>query len=127
MDKIIALVVSIVLVLGLIAFAVMPQVIGVREAGDTALADQSKMNIVLSNSDYVTGSTVKRYIQTRRDKGIANGGKFAVVIKTSDSTEMPKGEEANIADNAIFTEIRSYDANGVFNKITFTLVNLEQN
>ncbi|HZJ82742.1 MAG TPA: hypothetical protein VFD57_02925 [Clostridia bacterium] len=118
MDKIIALVVSIVIVLGLIAFAVMPQVIGVREAGDTALSEQAKMNEVLGDSSRVTGSTVKRYLNSRDGKTTVSGAVFKVTVNPNTL------DASNIADNAVFKETREYDPNGIFVGIDFTQIDM---
>lgn len=67
MDKVIATVVGIILVLGLISYAILGQVAGVKDTGDKALIEQSKINQMLEEPDVVTGSTVRNYIDMGDD------------------------------------------------------------
>jgi hypothetical protein len=58
---VIAAVISIVLVLGLIAYAIMGQVTSVKDAGDNGKVKQDKLGVLMNDSDVVTGTTVQHF------------------------------------------------------------------
>ena len=115
MEKIIATIVGIILVLGLIAYAILDQVAGVKDTGDRASIEQSKINMMLQEPNIVTGLKVKDY--DRRNIPITiewanNGG------STTGTTD--------VKDGALFHMEKIYDANGNLEKVEFTQVDLRQ-
>ncbi|HEX2926044.1 MAG TPA: hypothetical protein VHP38_07290 [Ruminiclostridium sp.] len=61
---IIAMIVGIILVLGLVAYAVLGQVAGAKDTGDKAQIEQDKINRMLENPNIVTGNIIKNYVQS---------------------------------------------------------------
>jgi hypothetical protein len=61
---IIAMIVGIILVLGLVAYAVLGQVAGAKDVGDRAQVEQDKINRMLEDPNIVTGNIVKNYVQS---------------------------------------------------------------
>lgn len=115
---IIAMVVSIILVLGLIAYTVLGQVAGAKDTGDRAQLEQDKINQMLQDPSIVTGNVVKNYFIQQSHGGCSVtisliGGKLNI-------------GEADIIDGALFTEDKQYDANGKLAKVDFVQVNLSR-
>lgn len=61
---IIAMIVGIILVLGLVAYAILGQVAGAKDVGDRAQIEQDKINRMLEDPNIVTGNIVKNYVQS---------------------------------------------------------------
>ncbi|MCX8130730.1 MAG: hypothetical protein N3I35_11600 [Clostridia bacterium] len=61
---IIAMIVGIILVLGLVAYAVLGQVAGAKDVGDRAQVEQDKINRILEDPNVVTGNIIKNYVQS---------------------------------------------------------------
>lgn len=150
MEKIIETVIGIILVLGLIAYAILGQVSGVKDTGDKAQVEQAKINQMLSSSDIVTGATVRNYIDiASEDKfgttditGILGAsetpdindkklhvrvinrksdGKTECVTNNSDSKTVIK---AKIKENALYETSKKYHPDGNLWIIEFTQENL---
>lgn len=58
---IITIVATTILSMGLFSYTIMSQSTAVKETGDKALLDQSRINLLLENPDYVTGKVVLSY------------------------------------------------------------------
>ncbi len=112
--EIIAIVVSIVLVLGLIAYAILGQVAGTKSAADKASNDQNIVNRMLQEGDVVTGSIVKNNYLGNPVQGIT------VTVCQSDGTTVI-GSSA-ITDTMLFKMTKTY-TNGAVTAIKFTLSN----
>lgn len=113
-DSIIAMVVGIVLVLGLISYAVLSQVSGAKDTGDKAMIEQDKVNLMLQNPDIVTGNVVKRYYEQM------TAGGYTVTVNLSSGTF----DITKVTDEALFEEAKTYNANGSLSQITYTQVDL---
>ncbi len=114
MDKAIATIVGIVLVLGLIGYAILGQVSGAKDMGDRAAIEQHKVSQMLQNPNIVTGSTVKNYHKQ-------SGSGITVAIRRHDDTLMTASD---VLDGALFDMTKSYNANGELSSILFKQVNL---
>lgn len=114
MDKIIATVVVIVLTLGLISYAIIGQIGGIKDAGDQVSSEQNRLNIMMSDPDIVTGSTVKEHQANSAIKG------FTVTLQNE------KGEPltGEINDKSLFIMKKTITANGDLTNIQFKLVDL---
>lgn len=110
MATIIAIVISIILVLGLISYAVLSQVSGVRDTGDRALVEQNKLQRLLSDPNVVTGSTVKRMYNQLG----------------STSVTLPAGSISSIKDGALFHMQKTLDASGEVVSVSFTVVDMSK-
>jgi hypothetical protein len=115
---IIAMVVSIILVLGLIAYTVLGQVAGAKDTGDRAQIEQDKISQMLQDPNIVTGNVVKNYYSQ-----MGNGG-CTVTVSLSDSRTFDGVED--IVDGALFKEDKAYNADGKLSLITFTQVSLSR-
>ena len=115
---IIAMVVSIILVLGLIAYAVLGQVSGAKDTGDRAQLEQDKINQMLQDPNIVTGNIVENYFN-QKDQG---GYTVTVTLVGGASASSLTG----VTDSALFKEAKSYNANGKLSAISFTQVNLSR-
>ena len=114
MEKIIATIVGIILVLGLIAYSILDQVAGVKDTGDRASIEQRKINMMLQESDIVTGLKVRDY----NARGI-NTTIFEIDGETSMSS-------TQVRDGGLFRMEKSYDVNGDLSDVAFTQVDLSQ-
>ena len=105
MDKIVVLVLLIAVTLGLFSFSIMGQVANARGLVDFAEEEQSKVRILLSNPDVVTGDVVLGYI----------GEVDQVFLKTTTGTPMTPDE---ISPEKYYRTEKNY-TNGVLSSITF--------
>ncbi len=113
MDKVIATVVILVVVLGLIAYAIFGQVEGVKRSGDTASNEQQKMEMMMKDSNIISASAVRNYINQL--------GAASVVITNVDGTTA-------IKDSSIYKITnREYNGDGSLKKITVAEVDLGSN
>jgi hypothetical protein len=115
---IIAMIVSIILVLGLIAYTVLGQVAGAKDTGDRAQIEQDKINQMLQDPSIVTGNVVENYYNQSTQGG------YKVSITQPDSTTTLPIEK--VVDGALFQETKSYDANGKLATISFKQINLSR-
>jgi hypothetical protein len=115
---IIAMVVSIILVLGLISYTVLGQVAGAKDTGDRAQIEQDKINQMLQDPNIVTGNVVKNYYSQMGDGG------YSVTVSLTAPKIFAKVED--IVDGALFKEDKAYNADGKLSLITFTQVSLSR-
>lgn len=115
---IIAMVVSIILVLGLIAYAVLGQVAGAKDTGDKAQLEQDKINQMLKDPNIVTGNVVKNYNSQRTQGG------YTVSMTKPDGTSPLL--ITDVVDGALFREAKSYNASGELASISFKQVDLSR-
>lgn len=113
MEKIIATVVGIILVLGLIAYAILGQADGVKNTGDKANVEQQKISLMLQDPNIVTGNTVKSYSRQLKEK-----------VSVCDKDGSKTIEISNVKDGALFSMKKTYDANGDLSEVEFTQVDL---
>ena len=111
---IITIVATTIVAMGLFSYTIMNQSTAVKEAGDKALFEQSKINILLENSDYVTGKTVVSYIDRL---GVLN-----VLVYESDGITLI--EKDQVDKQAIFESEPVYNQDGKIETAIFTKVNL---
>ncbi|MDF2522567.1 MAG: hypothetical protein K0R31_208 [Clostridiales bacterium] len=109
---IIATVVTIILTLGLIAYAVLGQVAGAKDVGDKGQIEQQKVLQLIQDQDTVTGNTVKSYIS----QAIVTNSILKVAytnINTGTATIESRGSmPTDIKDSAIYSITKQYNANG---------------
>lgn len=115
---IIAMVVSIILVLGLIAYAVLGQVAGAKDTGDRAQLEQDKMKQMLQDPNIVTGNVVENYYNQRTQGGYT--------VSIAKATGTPAMTIAEVVDGALFKETKAYNANGKLSSISFVQVDLSR-
>ncbi|MCD5413532.1 MAG: hypothetical protein LR001_00795 [Clostridiales bacterium] len=115
MDKAIATIVGIVLVLGLIGYAILGQVAGAKDVGDQAAIEQHKVKLMLQNPDIVTGNTLKGY---NKMEGITIS-----IFQANNTTAI---QIKNVKDGALFSMVKTYNANGDLSNIRFTQVDLSR-
>ena len=111
---IITIVATTIVAMGLFSYTIMNQSTSVKEAGDKALFEQSKINILLENPDHVTGKTVLSYVDRL---GVLN-----VQIYESDGTTLIESDQVD--KQAIFLFIPTYNEDGKIETAQFTKVNL---
>lgn len=117
MDKIIALVLSIILVLGLFAYAILGQVSGIKDTGDQANVEQSKISRMIQDPNMVTGNTVRNYISQ------ASSSLTVHVDNLEDDDEAyPSTSTTSVKDSAIYTMSKSYNDNGELSEVSFEQV-----
>ncbi|MCD5410114.1 MAG: hypothetical protein LRZ93_00460 [Clostridiales bacterium] len=116
MDKAIATIVGIVLVLGLIGYAILGQVAGAKDIGDQAAMEQHKVKLMLQDPSIVTGNTLKGY---ELSLGIENINVFKHDGTTVIEIDMVK-------EGALFEMTKEYDANGILSEVTFIQVDLSR-
>ena len=107
MDKIVVLVLLIAVTLGLFSHSILGQAANAREFVDFADEEQTRVRILMTNPDVVTGETVLKYA-SREDIGIG--------ILDTDGNSV---QEANINQAGYYEMERRYE-NGIMNYILFT-------
>ncbi len=124
MEKIIATVVSIILVLGLISYAILAQVEKVKDTGDIAQMEQDKIKQIVQDPNVVSGNTVKDYVE----QASAN---FTVVIdyadtNITDQTITSSSTTTSVKDTALFKITRKYNVDGELDEVDFVQVDLSK-
>lgn len=117
MDKIIATVIGIILVLGLIAYAILGQVEGVKKSGDKATMEQEKINRMLEDPSIVTGTTVKNYASQ-------DGITISVKLESGSTYTTKEDINNNVTDSALFKMTKTYNADGALSAVSFEQQNL---
>ena len=124
MEKIIATIVGIILVLGLIAYAILGQVAGVKDTGDKATIEQQKISQMLQNPNIVTGNMVKNYAkQEDLDISVQNVDKDDA-DKFTDIDR--KDIETEVKDGALYEMKKNWNADGELSEVAFKQVNLSK-
>jgi hypothetical protein len=118
-STIIATVVTIILVLGLIAYAVLSQVAGVKDTGDKAQIEQQKINQMVQDPNTVTGNVVKNYYSKRSQMNIYVTVRDTTGTSISDVLSVVK-------DNGLYKMAKTYNTNGELATVSFDQVNLSQ-
>ena len=93
MEKIIATVLGIVIVLGLISYAILGQAAGIRDLGDNAKLEQKKISLMIKDANIVTGGTVLDYVNQ------GGSGLNIYIYQSNNTTEI---QPANVIESAIF-------------------------
>lgn len=153
MDKILATVLIVVLVLVLGGVVVVPMFNQGKDQGAQVIAQQEQLNNLMSNDQQVMGTTVKQYMRTAKNQGTGylvsagsglttagtNGavefaetgafttGKIYVVVNylaDATGTYTQTVEDRQINDRANFAVSKRYDANGKANRYTFTQIDV---
>jgi len=128
---IIAVLVTTILVLGLVSYTILGQVAGAKETGDKAQIEQQKINLLIQDSNYVTGNTVRGYIS----QAIAKNSTLTVTVQSYSGSVLGEAKTYNasssvtsieIDDSAIFKMQKTYDADGRLSIIAFTQVDLSR-
>jgi len=109
---IITIVATTIVAVGLFAYTVMNQSTSVKEAGDKAMLEQNKINLMLENSDYVTGKIVLNYFNKL---GSAN----VTVYESDGATAI---EKDLISDQSLFAYLPSFNEDGMVESAVFTKV-----
>lgn len=122
MDKIIALVLSIILVLGLFAYAILGQVSGIKDTGDKASIEQRKVSRMIQDPSLVTGNTVRNYISQASSNLTVNVDNLEGPDETYNSAQ----SSTSVNDSAIYTMSKSYNANGELSAVTFNQVDFSR-
>jgi len=116
---IIATVVTIILVLGLIAYAVLSQVAGVKDTGDKAQIEQQKINQMVQDPNTVTGNVVKNYYSKRSQLNITVYVRNTMGYSVSDVM-------STVKDNGLYKMSKTYNTNGELATVSFDQVDLSQ-
>lgn len=116
---IIATVVTIILVLGLIAYAVLSQVAGVKDTGDKAQIEQQKINQMVQDPNTVTGNVVKNYYSKRSQLNITVYVRNTLGYSVSDVM-------STVKDNGLYKMSKTYNTNGELATVSFDQVDLSQ-
>lgn len=116
MEKIIATVLGIVIVLGLISYAILGQAAGIRDLGDNAKLEQKKISLMIKDANIVTGGTVLDYVNQ------GGSGLNIYIYQSNNTTEI---QPANVIESAIFKMRKTYNPSGEVTAITFTQVDLD--
>ncbi|WP_432409476.1 hypothetical protein [Wukongibacter sp. M2B1] len=112
MKNVMAWIIGITLTLGMIAFGVLTQVSGARDIGEKGSIEQTKVSMMITDNNTVTGNTVKNYI---KQEGLD---------VTVDSDDDPDADE--IADGALYKMTKSYNEDGVLDEVKFKIIDLSR-
>ncbi len=127
MGKIIATIVLVILTLGLISYAILGQVAGVKDTGDKAEIEQRKINQMLQDPSVVTGNTVKNYNKQMGSSKLdihTSGDTFNEVSFSFSGTSVMA--ISAVKDGALFKMWKQYDVNGELAKVAFQQVDLNK-
>ncbi|MGV8145841.1 MAG: hypothetical protein ACLKAK_03270 [Alkaliphilus sp.] len=117
MDKAIATIVGIVLVLGLIGYAILGQVAGAKDIGDQAAMEQHKVKLMLQDPNIVTGNTLRGY---KEIEGVA------VSVDYVDDELGFVDDIKAVKDSALFSMKKTYNGNGELSGVDFTQIDLSR-
>ena len=130
MEKIIAVVVMIAIVIGLIATAVLPMVGQMNEQGSTAQNQLTQIGQSMGNANMLQGATVKAEINSLKAKFNLPTDKLTSITVTgtdgadkvfNTSASITSTDLAKINDNAMFAKTTtSYDS-GALKTVTYTM------
>lgn len=116
------------LVLVLIGAVIVPQVSSIRNNGDKGQKEQQKVDVLMSDPDAVTGTTVKNYcIQAMQVN--SNLSVSYTNIGSSESSAITSGRPmpTDINDRAIYKMTsKTYSPNGELTTISFTQKDLSK-
>lgn len=112
MDKIIATIIVLIVVIGLIAYAILPQAEGVKEIGDEGLKSQKKITQLLEDPNKVTGATAQTYVG-RSGVSVTLDGK-----NVSDANEF--------STSGVYQMEKTYKKDGSLSEVSFTVVDLSK-
>jgi len=108
MDKIIATVIILIIVLGLIAFAILPQQEGIKQMGEKGTTEQQKLMQMVNDPNVVSVTTVTSY----RAQGIP--------VKID-------GDAAKASNDAqMYRMKKEYNTDGSIKSVEFTTINMAQ-
>ncbi|HEY9061256.1 MAG TPA: hypothetical protein VIO64_12250 [Pseudobacteroides sp.] len=110
MDKIIATVIVLIIVLGLIAFAILPQQEGVKQMGEKGTTEQQKLIQMVNDPNRVMGSAIRSYLNQPGVK-VTIGGSASFDVNT-------------IMDSQVYTMKKTYKTDGSIDTVDFTIVNM---
>ncbi|MCG8539952.1 MAG: hypothetical protein MJA82_08440 [Clostridia bacterium] len=112
MKNVMTWIIGITLTLGMIALSVLGQVSGARDIGEKGDIEQTKVSMMISDSNIVTGNTVKNYI--KQDE----------IDVTVDDETSPDADK--IVDGALYSMEKTYDANGILTEVKFEQIDLSR-
>jgi len=111
---IITIIATTVVAMGLFSYTIMSQSASVKESGDKVLREQNKINLLLDNSDYVTGKVAVDYFERL-------GAGNVTIYQSDGATEI----DAPLVDaQAIFSFAPGYGEGGKIETAEFTRVDL---
>ncbi len=113
MKNVMTWIIGITLTLGMIALSVLGQVSGARDIGEKGDIEQTKVSMMISDSNIVTGNTVKNYI--KQDEIEVN------IIGVEDELKAD-----DIVDGALYSMEKTYDANGILTEVKFEQIDLSR-
>lgn len=121
MGKTVAIVVSLVLTLALIGYAIIPKVAAAQDISDKTDIEVSKMSSVMDDPSIVTGNTVFTY--DRQSQQFKNSGldSFNVYVQDEDGKGI---KPSDVRSNALYKIYKEYNALGKLEAVTFTLIDL---
>jgi hypothetical protein len=111
---IITIVATTIVAMGLFTYTIMNQSTSVKEAGDKALMEQSKMSVMLENPDYVTGKTVLSYFDRL--------GETNVKVYKSDGLAVIDKELVD--KQSVFLYIPTFNEDGKLASVVFNKVDM---
>jgi hypothetical protein len=111
---IITIVATTIVAMGLFTYTILNQSTSVKEAGDKALFEQSKMNVMLDDPDCVTGKTVLSYYDRL---GEAN-------VKVYESDGIALIDKQLVDKQSLFTYIPTFNEDGKIESVKFNKVDL---
>jgi len=120
-ESVVIIVISIILVLGLVSYAVLTQVAGAKDVGDKGQIEQRKVGQMLKDPNTVTGNVVKSYL---RQASTAMTVSVDSITNTDYNNVSTPPANPDVNDGAIFNMTKTYNANGELSHVTFTQINL---
>ncbi len=111
---IITIIATTIAAMGLFSYTIINQASSAKEAGDKALVEQNKLNMMLENHDYVTGKTVLDFVKRL-------GADSVEIFKTDGTTTMTSGE---VDKQALFSYDPIYNEDGKISSAKFLQINL---
>jgi hypothetical protein len=111
---IITIVATTIVAMGLFTYTILNQSTSVKEAGDRALFEQTKMNVMLDNPDYVTGKTVLSYYDRLGDANVT-------VYQSNGTTVIDK---QLVDKQTLFLYIPTFGEDGKVESVEFNKVDM---
>jgi hypothetical protein len=111
---IITIVATTIVAMGLFTYTILNQSTSVKEAGDRALFEQTKMNVMLDNPDYVTGKTVLSYYDRLGEPNV-------MVFESNGTTEI---DRLLVDKQSLFLYIPTFGEDGKVESVKFNKVDM---
>jgi hypothetical protein len=113
MDKIVVLVLTIAVTIGLFSFSVLGEAANARDMMSYVEQEQNEVQFLMSNPNVVTAQYAYDYYSKY-------SGQYTIAVFDSESADIASADATNILDYSYFDMSKEYADTGGINKVTFS-------